>query len=251
MNKLQWTTRTTEALSDLEALMSQYEDPPFEQLLARVRDDHGLNDEQTWMVGINSTYPTGPDNEFWNVVKKLPTPTNEEEKPIEVPRDPTIGNKGVTKDIESFLLDLLSDNPDEPYHLKDLSLMVNRRFAMKYGDDLAYHIARAIDMLTFNKMAKKVAPNTWESIDGPDDEMERTGGYAPEGEFAHRTYKVGAADTSHIKKFNDEIKKAELSVKMLKNMGQSRDQAQQNLLNSGNFHPVAVKLAIKKSFALG
>ena len=174
-----------------------------------------------------------------------------EQNPIEVPRDATVGNKGVTKDIESFLLDLLSDNPDEPYHLKDLSRLVNRRFAMKYGDDLEYHIARAIDMLTFNKMAKKVAPNTWESIDGPDDEMERAGGYAPEGEFARRTYKVGAADTSHIKKFNEEIRKAEMSVKMLKNMGQGRDQIQQSLIDSGNFHPVAVKLAIKNAFPIG
>ena len=168
---------------------------------------------------------------------------------IQVPRDSTVGNKGVTKAIEDYIFDILAAAPEEPFHTKDLFKKVQRKLASQYGDDLLPHTAWALNMLAFNKLAKKVAPGTWESSDGPDDEIERIGGYAPEGEFARRSYKVyGPISSSDRQNFRQESGKAEMSAKMLKNMGKSRDQVLSDLTNSGNFHPIALKLAVKKIF---
>ena len=170
---------------------------------------------------------------------------------IEVPRDPNIGNKNVTKEIESYLLDKLSSEPDQPWTKKELTGMVKRRFSGKYGDDLESHTAWALDMLHFNKLVKRVAPGTFESIDGPDDVFtERETGHAPEGEFVARGYDT--RDTSNPRNSSDfrhELGKADLSVKMLKNMGKSKKDIEL-MLNSGEkpFNSVAVKLALKKYF---
>jgi hypothetical protein len=168
---------------------------------------------------------------------------------IRVPRDFIEKNKGVTKEIENYLFDVLTDNPEEPFHVKDLFRMVHRKFSNKYGDDLLSHTAWALNMLAFNKLAKKVAPGTWESYDGPDDEIERAGGYAPEGEFARRSYRVyGPISGDNKLSFKHYMDKAEMSVKMLKNMGDDRKTILNKLSDKKNFHPVAVKLAIKKIF---
>jgi hypothetical protein len=171
---------------------------------------------------------------------------------IQVQRDSTVGNKGVTKAIEDFIFDILAANPEEPFHTKDLFRKVQRKFAGQYGDDLLSHTGWALNMLAFNRLAKKVAPGTWESADGPDDEIERLGGYAPEGEFARRSYKVyGPMSSKDRQNFRDELSKAETSANMLKNMGDSREVVLQKLTSSGNFHPVASKIAIKNVFQIG
>lgn len=170
---------------------------------------------------------------------------------IQVPRDPNIGNKGVTKAIEDFLFDILASDPEEPFHTKDLFRKVKRKFSSQYGDDLLSHTAWALNMLAFNRLAKKVAPATWESVDGPDEEIERIGGYAPEGEFARRSYKVyGPMSSSDKRNFKHETDKAEVSVKMLKNMGRTPEEIIASLNSEKGFHPVAVKLAVKKAFDL-
>lgn len=171
--------------------------------------------------------------------------------PIQVPRDPNIGNKAVTKEIETFLLNRLSEDPEQPWTTKELVSSAKRRFSGKYGDDLDAHVAWALDMLHFNKLIKRVAPGTFESIDGPDEIFtERETGHAPEGEFVHRGYDT--RDTSHPrnkKDFRHELNKADLSVKMLKNMGKSKEDIHA-MLSSGDkpFNSVAVKLALKKYF---
>lgn len=170
---------------------------------------------------------------------------------IEVPRDPNIGNKNVTKEIESFLLDKLSAEPDQPWSVKELTMMAKRRFSNKFGDELTPHVSWAVDMLHFNKLIKRVAPGTWESIDGPDEVFtERETGHAPEGEFVARGYDT--RDTSNPRNkadFRHEMSKADLSVKMLKNMGKSREDIHKMLTSSEKpFNSVAVKLALKKYF---
>jgi hypothetical protein len=168
---------------------------------------------------------------------------------IEVPRDPNIGNKKVTKDIENYLLSIFAEDEEIPYTTKELISMVKRKFGSKYGDDLQSHTSWALDFLHFNKIIKRVGPGLWESSDGPDEiYTERETGHAEEGEFSHRGYNV--RDTSHPKNkidFNHEMAKADLSVKMLKNMGKNKEQVESALTSAG-FNPVCLKLAIKKYF---
>lgn len=171
---------------------------------------------------------------------------------IQVPRDATVGNRGVTKAIEDYVFDILAAYPEEPFHTKDLFRKVHRKFSRDYGDDLLSHTAWALNMLAFNRLAKKVAPGTWESADGPDDEIERMGGYAPEGEFARRSYKVyGPMSTKNKQEFKWATDKAESSVTILKNAGDSREVILDKLSLEKGFHPIAVKLAIKKMFPIG
>jgi hypothetical protein len=173
---------------------------------------------------------------------------------INVPRDPNIGNNRVTKDIESYLLDLFSDHPEDPHSYKELNSRVKRKFSSTYGDDLLPHTKWAIDTLHFNKLIKRVAPGVFESIDGPDEVYtERETGHAPEGPMATRGYNVTSKETSRFKSksdFNLELDKALLSVRMLKNMGKTRTEVESMLL-SGNFNPVTSKLALKKIFDAG
>ena len=172
---------------------------------------------------------------------------------IQVPRDPvTKQNKDVTKKIEDWLLNLFSENPSEPYHTKELLELVRREFSHEYGLELEAHTAWALDFLHFNNMIKRVAPGTYESIDGPDPvHTERETGHAPEGEFSGRGFNVKKLDKATGTPFRQKYGKAELSVKMLKNMGKNEDEVRNILTDSGNFDPVAVKLALKKIFHQG
>jgi hypothetical protein len=170
---------------------------------------------------------------------------------IEVPRSPDIGNKNVTKEIERFLLDKFAAEPEQPWSIKELIAVAKRKFSNKFGDELAPHVSWAVDMLHFNKLIKRVAPGVWESVDGPDEVFtERETGHAPEGEFMNRGFDT--RDTSHPRNkadFRHEMSKADLSVKMLKNMGKSREDIHK-MLSSGDkpFNAVALKLAFKKYF---
>lgn len=168
---------------------------------------------------------------------------------IEIPRDPGIGNKNVTKEIENYLLDIFSQSPDEPFSVKELVAMTKKKFSGKYGDDLQPHVNWAKDMLFFNKLIKRVAPGVFESIDGPDEiYSERETGHAPEGEFVGRGFDT--RDTSHPKnktEFNHEMFKADFGVRTLKNMGKSKEEVAAALL-AANFNRVTLKLALKKYY---
>ena len=172
----------------------------------------------------------------------------EVEEPIQVPRDKEKHGDKVTKDIEAYLLDLFSENNEEPFPLKELTSLVRNKFSSTYGWDLAAHVAWACDMLHAN-----VAPGTWEADEGPDEVYsERETGYSPEGEFAHRGQNFNLKDTSNFKskaEYNHELGKADWSVNMLKNSGKSAEDIK-TMLSAGD-HPynlVALKIAIKKHF---
>jgi hypothetical protein len=176
------------------------------------------------------------------------------EEPIQVPRDKENkhGDK-VTKDIEAYLLDLFSENNEEPFPLKELTVLVRNKFSSIHGWDLEAHVAWACDMLHANHLIKRVAPGVWEADEGPDEVYsERQTGYAPEGEFAHRGQNFNLKDTSNFKskaEYNHELGKADWSVNMLKNMGKNADDIK-TMLSSGDhpYNPVALKIAIKKHF---
>ncbi len=168
---------------------------------------------------------------------------------LTVPRDPNIGNKHVTKDVESYLLDSFSDNPEETFTIKEIQSMVGRKFRSMYGDDLKAHAAWALDMLHYNGLIKRVAPGTFESIDGPDEVYtERETGHAPEGEFSNRGKNTkGIVPIGSRKEFNQEIGKALVSARMLKNMGKDEHQIS-GLMTHDKFNPVATKIALKQVF---
>ena len=171
---------------------------------------------------------------------------------ITVPRDQATDkqNKDVTKKIQDWLLDLFSENPSEPYHTKELLTLVKREFAQEYGYELEAHTAWALDMLHFNNMIKRVAPATYESIDGTDPvHTERETGHSPEGEFSARGFDVKKLEKATGTPFRQKYAKAELSVKMLKNMGYNEERIL--AATQKDFDPVAVKLAIKKLFHQG
>jgi hypothetical protein len=162
-----------------------------------------------------------------------------------------VDNRNVTRDVENYLLNVFSENPDQPFTNRELISMVKRKFSSVYGNDLDGNVVWALDAMHFNKLTKRVAPGTWESIVGPDAIFtERETGYAPAGEFIRRGYDT--KNITHPKnkgEFKSEIDKADLSIKMLKNMGKSEDEIK-SMLQSGEtpFNPVAVKLSLKKHF---
>lgn len=263
INHRDWTTKHQSALNKLNTLLQQEDDPDFFKILSLVQDEEGLSDHDAYLVGVNSRYPASA--ELWKDMFKSNNPKDiwplgvnengsdvDDSEKIEVPRSATVGNKGVTKAIEDYIFDILAARPEEPFHTKDLFTMARRKFSGQYGDDLLPHTAWALNMLAFNKLAKKVAPGTWESYDGPDDEIERSGGYAPEGEFARRSYRVyGPITPQQRQEFKHSTDKAETSVKMLKTSGMSKDQILSALTAEKGFHPVAVKIAVKKYFQIG
>lgn len=164
-------------------------------------------------------------------------------------------NPEITKKIESFLLDLVTEHPNEVYSAKDLESLVSSHLNSQYpGVQLTSHVPYAMNMLWSNQMVKLVGPNQWQSVDGPDPVYkERPGGYAPEGEFARRGKNfLSSMGTSDRKKFNQEVEKASISAKMLKNAGMDEKQVYDALAKGGStqFHPVAIKMAIKKVFSL-
>lgn len=168
---------------------------------------------------------------------------------IEVPRDEKL-NKRVTKDIENYLLDLFAADAEEPFTRKELIYWAKKKFGGQYGGDLEPHVSWALNALDYNRLIKKVAPGTYESVDGPDDEFqERDTGYAPEGEFQARSHDT-TRDTSKPKNredFKHEMFKADFAVKTLKNLGKDKAQVEAGLA-AANFNPVCLKLALKKYF---
>ena len=170
------------------------------------------------------------------------------ENEIQVPRA-EIGNKNVSKDIETYLLDIFSQDEANAFTYKELKGMVKSKFGSKYGDDLDVHVNWALDMLHFNNLIKRVAPGTFQSIDGPDDVYtERETGHSPEGEFSNRGKNVkGVVKIGSKSDFNKELGKAVISVRMLKNLGHSEERIKSEL-PSDKFNSVAVKLAIKQIF---
>lgn len=170
---------------------------------------------------------------------------------IEVPRDEK--KSKITRDIEDFILDVIAAYPEEPFHFKELLAKARTKFQGLYGWDLEPHTTWALDMLHTNSLIKRVAPNTYESPEGPDDVYsERATGHAPEGEYVHRGRDFTTRDTSGIKSkadWNHELSKTDLSVKMLKNMGKSEQDIETMLLSGERpFNRVAVKVALKKYF---
>lgn len=170
---------------------------------------------------------------------------------IEVPRDKK--DSKVTRDIENLILDIIAGHPEEPFHFKEILARVRAKYAGVHGWDLEAHTSYALDMIHTNNLIKRVAPNTYESPEGPDDVYsERATGHAPEGEFVGRGRDFTGRDTSGIKnktEWNHELSKADLSVKMLKNMGKGEEAIEEMLLSSTTpFNRVAVKVALKKYF---
>lgn len=170
------------------------------------------------------------------------------ENNIQVPRD-DISNKNVTKEIESLLLNTISDNPEEAFTYKELKSLAKSKLGAKYGDGLDAHVGWALDMLHFNNMVKRVAPGTFQSVDGPDEVYtERETGHAGEGEFSNRGKNVkGIVRVGSKSEFNKELSKSLVSVRLLKNMGHSESQIISEL-PPDKFNPVAVKLAVKQMF---
>ena len=168
---------------------------------------------------------------------------------IEVPRDEKLNNH-VTKDIENYLLDLFAQDPEQPFTRKEMLYWTKKKFGGQYGNDLEPHVSWALNMLDYNKLIKKVAPGTYESVDGPDDEFqERETGYSPEGEFQHRSHDT-TRDTSKPKNkedFKHEMFKSDFGARTLKNLGKDEAQVEAAMMAAG-FNPVCIKLALKKYF---
>jgi len=169
---------------------------------------------------------------------------------IEVPRDPGIGNPNVTVDIEKYLYSVFAEDMEEAFSYKELTSMVKRKFRSQYGDDLAPHVAWAIDKLHFNNDIKRVAPGVFESANGPDEVYtERETGHAEPGQHAGRGYNTkGTPRIRSKKEFNAELRKALVSVRMGKNMGDSAEYLLSILTPERNWNQVAVKLAIKQIY---
>jgi hypothetical protein len=164
-------------------------------------------------------------------------------------------NPGITKEIEPILLDIITANPNDSFTDKNLEPLVKNKISDKYkGVDILSHISLALDMLHSNKFVKRIGPGIWQSVDGPDPVYsDRSTGYSPEGEFARRGKNfLGSMGTSERKKFNQDVSGAEVSVKMLKSAGLSEKQIFDSLTKTSatKFNPVAIKVAIRKVFAL-
>lgn len=167
----------------------------------------------------------------------------------------TRSNPEITKEVESILLDLISDNPNNAYTNKQLEQDIKNKLGNKYaGVDILPHVSWALDMLHSNRLVKKIGPGLWQSVDGPDAVYaDRQTGYSPEGEYTKRgknfLQNMGATER---KKFNRDVNGAEVSVKMLKQAGLDEKQIFDSLVkNQGTkFNPVAIKVAIRKVFAL-
>jgi len=173
--------------------------------------------------------------------------------PIEVPRDRKISDKKVSHDVENYILDIISETIDEPFTFKELLEMVRNKYQSEYGWDLEGHVSWALDILHANNLVKRVAPNTYEAPEGPDDVYsERATGYAPEGEFVPRGRDFTKQDTSHFEnkdEYRHELSKAEWSVNMLKNMGKNEEDIETMLLVGEHpYNRVALKVALKKHF---
>jgi hypothetical protein len=174
---------------------------------------------------------------------------------IEVPRDNfKKNNEGVTKDLEDFLNKFFNDeeNDGQPWHLDDLKIEADNELGDKYPDvdfvskDSCY-VGYALNILCFNRYIKKVAPNTYENVAGPDPELERITGYAPEGKLARRSYNVYEREKpGYMRQWNADLNKVQLSIKMLRELGKTNQEILYELGNE-RFNQTALRLEIKKS----
>ena len=170
-----------------------------------------------------------------------------EELGIEVPRNKK-PEEHVTKEIENYLLDLIAEDSYQPFHVKELLQLVKDKFYRKYPQDLDAHVAWALDALHFNNLIKRVAPGTYESIDGPDDVYsERETGHSSEGApYKGRGYNVkGIPRIGNRSEFNRALGMTRFGVKTLKNMGKKDDEIEKLMVTQGTHNPVVVKLALK------
>jgi hypothetical protein len=164
-------------------------------------------------------------------------------------------NPEITKQIESALLDVISENPTKVYDSEHLEQSIRPKIGNQFsGVNILAHIGWALDMLHTNRFVKKVGPALWQSVDGPDPVYaERQTGYSPEGEFTRRGRNFyGDMDDKSRKKFNLDVGGAESSVKLLKNAGMDEKQIYDTLMSSTGtkYNPVAIKVAIRKVFRL-
>ena len=160
----------------------------------------------------------------------------------------------ITKDVEEQIVNLFSTNNGTPATYKEILEYVESKlgFGASWVNGLDAHVAWALDMIHSNNLIKRVGPRIWEAVEGPDDVYsERETGYAPEGEFVNRGRNFNSQPTFKTKvEFNREMDKAESSVKILKEMGKTKDEAFKMLINSTGtvFNPVAVKVSLNKLF---
>lgn len=169
---------------------------------------------------------------------------------ISVPRDnPT--NTGVCKAVEEAVLTIIVSDPEDAFHVKDLTKMVNRRLSKKFGE-LANHVMHAVDQFLANNLIKRVAPSTYQSVDGPDEVYsERASGHVPEGapyEARPKNYTNNPTVPSARRRalFNQELRKVEASIGILQRTTMTAEEIKTALLGSGNFNPVAVKFCVRQ-----
>lgn len=169
---------------------------------------------------------------------------------ISVPRDnPT--NTGVCQAVEEAVLTIIVSDPEDAFHVKDITRKVNRMLARKFGE-LGNHVMHAVDQFFANNLIKRVAPSTYQSVDGPDEiYSERASGHVPEGaEYEPRPknytkdHTVPSARRRAI--FNQELRKVESSIGILQRTAMTVEQIKTSLLESGKFNPVAVKFCMRQ-----
>lgn len=168
---------------------------------------------------------------------------------ISVPRQSRITN--VTNKIEDYLLEVFNAEPDVAYHQKELLTMVRMEYSHDYGWELEAHVARALDKHHCNNFIKRVAPATFESINGPDDiYSERETGHMPEGETAHRPFNVHLKEQQNKfksqKEFNEAVRKTESSVGILRLNKMDDQQISDSLLQAGFNHLIVKKVLRNK-----
>ena len=154
-------------------------------------------------------------------------------------------NPAITKKLESFLFDFFVDCP-EPFHLKEIVQTVKEKLSSEYQVKWENYVVWTLDLFHCNNLIKRVAPGTYESVDGPDDVYsERETGHVGEGEYVRRSvnFKGGIGKSYTKKLFNQELEKCEMAVSLLK-VNHDKDWIKVSLLKA-DFHPVAVKLSLR------
>lgn len=167
---------------------------------------------------------------------------------ISVPRE-NVGNTGVCKAVEEVVLTIIVTDPENAFHIKDLTKMTSRKLARQFGE-LGYHVVRAVDQFLANNLIKRVAPSTYQAADGPDEVYsERASGHVPEGapyEKRPKNYTNNQTVPSARRRaiFNQELRKVEASIGILQRCNMTPEQIKTSLLESGKFNPVAVKFCV-------
>ena len=164
---------------------------------------------------------------------------------IEVQRQPKVTH--VTNKIEDFLLEIFNSEPEVAYHQKELLTMIRMEYSHEFGWELEAHVARALDKHHCNNFIKRVAPATFESINGPDEiYSERETGHMPEGETVHRPFNVHLREQQNKfrsqKEFNEAVRKTESSVGILRLNKMTDQQISDSLIQAGFNHLIVKKV---------